>query len=99
MFKILTKKHPLYGVKNFITMLVATGTLSLAFVAYLQMIQNEKFRKEEKEKNEKDFNEKKKLIYKIIISKININVSFIQSKPLQDILNDYNTEFSFCLQN
>ncbi|MHB1702805.1 MAG: hypothetical protein ACYCS0_01110 [bacterium] len=77
--KILTKKHPLYGVKNFINMLVAAGTLSLALVAYLQMLQNEKFRKDEKEENKKDFNEKKKSIYKILISKINIKIAFFES--------------------
>ena len=85
---ILTNKYPLYSVKNFIDMLVAAGTLSLALVAYLQIKQNDKFRREDKEDKKLDFNKKRDSIYEVLISKINININFLIS--MQDIFDDTN---------
>ncbi len=58
--KILAFQNPLYSASNLINMLVAAGTLTLAFVAYLQIKQNEKFRIEEKKEKQKEFNKKRK---------------------------------------
>lgn len=58
--KILAFQNPLYSASNLINMLVAAGTLTLAFVVYLQIKQNEKFRIEEKKEKQKEFNKKRK---------------------------------------
>ena len=91
-YDILTNKYPLYSVKNFIDMLVAAGTLSLALVAYLQIKQNDKFRREDKEDKKLDFNKKRDSIYKVIILKINNDIVHLIS--IINIFNDPN-QFDF----
>ena len=71
---IIEKK--LYRVSAFTDILVAAGTFALAFVAYLQIMQNKKIREEEVSEKEKKFDETKKSIYKVLISKINVKIPF-----------------------